>query len=109
MDKRAAICSFLAKYHTGRRKAVPSKELEQLFSLDGRTLRRHINCLRQRGIPICSDETGYYYAENQQEINATVCRLNGLVTHISNARTGLLYSSLKMPEQITVNINFNLE
>ena len=94
MDKNTALCVYLKKYHTGKEKAVPSTELEQLFSLNGRNLRRKINRLRQDGVPICSDRSGYYFASNQEEVNATVFRLTGLVTKISNARTGLLYSSL---------------
>lgn len=109
MDKRTAICSYLKKYHTGRDKAVYSRELQRLFSLDGRNLRRKISSLRRDGFPICSDENGYYYAENQREINATVCRLNMLVTQISNARTGMLYASVMSDEPVTVNININLE
>lgn len=109
MDKKTAICNYLKKYHSGKDNAVLSRELERLFSLDGRTLRRKISSLRQDGHPICSDETGYYYAETQKEINATVCRLNELVTHISNSRTGLLYASVMSPEPVTVNININLE
>ena len=65
MDKRTAICEFLRKHHTGKDKAIYSRELERLFSLDGRTLRRKISSLRQDGFPICSDETGYYYAETR--------------------------------------------
>lgn len=109
MDKRTAICNFLKKYHTGRDNAVYSRELERLFSLDGRTLRRKISSLRQDGHPICSDETGYYYAENQKEINATICRLNTLVTRISNARTGMLYASVMTGEPMSVSININLK
>ena len=44
MDKNAALCVYLKKYHTGKEKAVPSTELEQLFSVNGRNLRRKI-CL----------------------------------------------------------------
>lgn len=109
MDKRTAICNFLKKYHTGRDNAVYSRELERLFSLDGRTLRRKISSLRQDGHPICSDESGYYYAENQREINATICRLNTLVTRISNARTGMLYASVMTDESVSVSININLK
>ena len=58
MDKNAALCVYLKKYHTGKEKAVPSTELEQLFSLNGRNLRRKINRLRQDGVPICSDRSG---------------------------------------------------
>ena len=109
MEKKTAICGFLEKHHTGREKAVSSKELERLFYLDGSSLRRYINRLRQDGNPICSDENGYYYAANQQEINATVRRLNGMVTHISNARNGLLYASVMLPDNVSVQININME
>ena len=109
MDKRTAICEFLRKHHTGKDKAIYSRELERLFSLDGRTLRRKISSLRQDGFPICSDETGYYYAETQKEINDTVCRLNSLVLRISNARTGMLYASVMSDDPVMVTININLE
>ena len=109
MDKRTAICNYLKKYHTGKENAVFSRELERLFLMDGRTLRRKISSLRQDGHPICSDETGYYYAENQKEINATICRLNTLVTRISNARTGMLYASVMTDEPVSVSININLK
>lgn len=109
MDKNAALCAYLKKYHTGKGKAVPSTELEQLFSVNGRSLRRKINRLRQDGVPICSDRSGYYFAANQEEVNATVFRLTGLVTKISNARTGLLYSSLlgelPLPIEVTIQID----
>ena len=108
MDKKTAICEYLKKNHTGKEKAVYSVELERLFSMDGRTLRRKISSLRQDGYPICSDETGYYYADNQKEINDTVCRLNELVTKISNARTGLLYASILVGDGMTIEVNINL-
>lgn len=95
MDKKTAICQYLKKYHTGRERAVYSRELQRLFSIDGRGLRRKINSLRQDGCPICSDERGYYYADSQDEINGTVCRLNQMVTKVSNSRTGLLYASIQ--------------
>jgi hypothetical protein len=109
MDKRTAICNYLKKYHTGKENAVFSRELERLFSMDGRTLRRKISSLRQDGHPICSDETGYYYAESQKEINATICRLNTLVTKISNARTGMLYASVLSDNPVSVSIRISLK
>jgi hypothetical protein len=90
LDKKTAICRYLYRHHRGKRNAVYSRELERLFSIDGRNLRRKISALRQDGYPICSDESGYYYADNQKEINNTVARLNGLVTMVSNARNGML-------------------
>ena len=52
MDKKNAIYNYLRIYHIGRRNAVHSKELEDLFELDGRNIRRKISALRQDGFPI---------------------------------------------------------
>ena len=69
MDKKKAICEYLRKNHIGKENAIHSKELEKLFLLDGRSIRRKISALRQDGFPICSDETGYYYADNARKRN----------------------------------------
>lgn len=105
VEKRTAICEYLRKYHTGEELAICSKELQQLFSLDGRALRRKINSLRQDGFPICSGQTGYYYAATQKEINKTVCRLKQLVTKVSNARTGLLWASILTCDDWSLEVN----
>lgn len=108
MTQRKEICEYLKKNHTGKDRAVYSRELERLFHLTDRSVRRRISSLRQEGYPICSDGTGYYYAENQHEINATVSRLNELVTGLSNARTGLLFSSVTEPSaEIEIKIKVN--
>ena len=96
------LLEYLEKNHKGKGKAVHSYTLERLFQIDGRTLRRRISKLRQAGHPICSDASGYYYADNQNEINRTVSRLNTLVMRISNARTGLMYSKPKNPKKIEI-------
>ena len=103
MDKKATICAYLKEHHTGKSRAILSRDLQRLFSIDGRNLRRKISSLRQDGYPICSDESGYYYADNQKEINQTVYRLNGMLTKVSNARTGLLHASLQ-PIPVTIEI-----
>lgn len=108
MDKKKAICEYLRKNHIGKENAIHSKELEKLFLLDGRNIRRKISALRQDGFPICSDETGYYYADNQKEINTTVCRLNELVTKVSNARTGLLFASILGENVQTVEVTIKV-
>ena len=81
----------------------------KLFMLDGRNIRRKISALRQDGFPICSDETGYYYADNQKEINHTVCRLNELVTKVSNARTGLLFASVLGEKEQTIEVTIKVK
>ncbi len=106
-DKKDAILDCLKRCHTGKRNAVHSKELERRFSLDNRSVRRKISALRQEGYPICSGDIGYYYAESQKEINSTVGRLNDLMTGVSNARTGLLFSSLHEPA-VTVDVTIRM-
>jgi len=90
MDKRTEIGLYLKEHHTGSGRSIHSRELQRLFQIDGRNLRRKINRLRQEGVPICSDNTGYYYAETQKEINDTVFRLNELSTKITRAKDGLI-------------------
>ena len=104
MSKKEEICEYLKEFHRGKEKAVFSRELQHIFHLDGRNIRRNVSKLRQEGYPICSDENGYYYADSQTEINNTVGRLNGLLTSVSNARTGLLYATASRPVEITIKL-----
>ena len=104
MNKKHEICDYLREFHRGKEKAVFSRELQHIFRLEGRNIRRNVAKLRQEGFPICSDENGYYYAESQTEINHTVGRLNCLVTAVSNARTGLLYATANRPMEITIKL-----
>ena len=106
-DKKTAILECLKKNHTGKRNAVHSAELERLFSIDDRAVRRKISALRKEGYPICSGDMGYYYAENQKEINSTVGRLNDLMSGVSDARTGLLFSKFQEPV-LTIDITLRM-
>lgn len=108
VDKKSAIHIYLKEYHKGKENAIHSKELQRIFATDGRDIRRKVSSLRQDGVPICSDEDGYYYADNQQEINKTVCRLNGMVTGVSNARTGLLFASLFLTN-VNIDVTIRLD
>ena len=40
--------------------------------------------------PAPSDLDGYYYADNQHEINATIAQLSSRIQKIAQARDGLL-------------------
>ena len=97
MEKEKEICDYLKKNHIGKERAVHSEELERLFSLSDRGVRRRISELRKKGVPICSNEKGYFYADTQKEINSSVSHLNELLLGISNARTGLMHASV-LPE-----------
>ena len=100
--KKEDLCEYLQREHTGKSKAVFSKELERLFDLDGRGIRRKISALRKEGHPICSGPRGYYYAANQDEINDTVGHFNEFVTGLSNSRTALLFASVVPVDPVPV-------
>lgn len=107
MNRRTAICRYIKNHHTGKANAVHCCELEKLFGVDKRTIQRNINHLRREGAAICSDQNGYYYANNQKEIDATIKRLNSQVQNMSTARNGMLYASIFVPKCDVVVININ--
>ena len=110
-EKKEELGHYLKKEHKGKEKAVKSRCLENLFAMGDRDVRRCVSALRKEGVPICSDtHKGYYYEQDQDEINDTVGRLNEFLTGISNARTGLLYSKVDgVPKVKQISILFGSE
>ena len=112
MDKRSAICNYLKKHHSGKETAVFSRELERLFSLDGRALRRIIHSLRQDGHPICGDVHGYYFAENsgnQEVIKPEPCSFQMRATYASQGRIRTIHVSVRSDGPGSVNVRVTLE
>ena len=66
------IAKHLKEYHCGELRVVPSRELEAAFQIRGPDLRQLINSLRGDGIPICSSDSGYYYADTEEERDAFI-------------------------------------
>ena len=87
-----ALCEHLRKYHQGQESAASSRELEAAFHVKGVELRRAVNRLRCDGYPICSSESGYFYAARKAEIKATITQLTGRISKITAAKKGLLKS-----------------
>ncbi len=53
----------------GEMNALPMRHLKSILHRDGRTIRLMIEAERRRGVPILSNnQTGYYLAENEDEI-----------------------------------------
>ena len=108
MDKKKAICEYLRKIILAKKMPSTARSLKSCFCLTDEIFAARFSALRQDGFPICSDETGYYYADNQKEINTTVYRLNELVTKVSNARTGLLFASILGENAQTVEVTIKV-
>ena len=88
--------------HIGQDKAVHSKKLEKRFNICPRTVRTYVNNMRKSGIPVCSDETGYWIAKTPKEANKTVKRLDNFVGEVNSARTGLAVAAIQMQSVTTI-------
>jgi len=73
----------------GRKNAVKSPELEQALRVSGNELRRQVNYLRRKKVPICSGPEGYFYAGNAGEIYATISGLKDMMYGLGQAIDGL--------------------
>ena len=89
MPLEKAVAEHLQQYHLGEARSVSSKELERTFQIRGPELRRIINQLRGSGVPICSYDYGYYYAETEQELLRTIRQLRSRIKKIAHAERGL--------------------
>lgn len=96
MTKEQKLCEYLMDKHVGKNKAIHSKKLEKRFGICPRTVRYYVNNLRKSGVPICSNDSGYWIAKNTKEANQTVKRLGDIVGEINNARTGLAFAAVQM-------------
>ena len=94
IDKQ--ICEYLRRYK-GEENTVSAKTIEQAFRLDGAEVRRCIHRLRRKGVPICSDTNGYFYAQNQREIDRTIHSMNSRILKMQSARNGLVKSKQGIP------------
>lgn len=89
MTSDKSIAEYLKAYHCGDQAAVTSRELEGVFRIRGPDLRRAINRLRGDGVPICSFDSGYYYAKTEEELQRTIRQLRSRIKKIAHAERGL--------------------
>ena len=103
LSHQTEICKYLLENHGGKSRAVHSEELQRLFSLSDRSLRRRINALRQDGFLICSDQNGYYYADDTGESVAMVRRLSRVARGFDKISAQML-STVEMPQLVYQDI-----
>lgn len=58
----------LCCFRYGRRNAIHMKDLAKYNSLSTRELRKVIELLRRKGVCIVSDEKGYYFPDNAEDL-----------------------------------------
>ncbi len=73
-------------------------ELERVLNLSGTDLRKLVNRLRRRGVPIASDRSGYFYAVTAGEVYSTIRQLRQMAAGLEKAIAGLEDSLEKFGE-----------
>lgn len=87
--EKEQLAEYLHRYHHGTENAVISKILEQALGISGKELRDLVNVLRREGIPIASDQRGYFYAKTETEVRLTIRHMRNRISGISAAISGL--------------------
>ncbi len=92
------LLAYLKGACAGRRYRVSGGELERVLNLSGTDLRKLVNRLRRRGVPIASDRSGYFYAVTAGEVYSTIRQLRQMAAGLEKAIAGLEDSLEKFGE-----------
>ena len=83
------VLAYLEQNCRGRKYTQKSHEIEAVLHMSGNELRKHINQLRRKGIPIASSRDGYFYAVTAGEIYSTIRQLMLMEKGLQYAISGL--------------------
>ena len=89
MQKKDQLLAYLKGACPGRACRVGGAELERTMGVSGTELRKIVNRLRRRGIPIASDRNGYFYAQTAGEVYATIRQMRKMASGLEAAIRGL--------------------
>ena len=83
------LLNYLKGACTGRKYRASGAELEAALGISGTDLRKLVNRMRRKGIPIGSDRCGYFYAATAGEVYSTIQQLQSMENGLAAARHGL--------------------
>lgn len=95
LTNKDKIHIFIREFHMGKDNPVSNKELQRIFRIREDEIRTCIKILRLDGKPVCYNESGYFYAQNREEILETVDHLQKMITGIEQSEVALLSVSLE--------------
>ncbi len=93
------LLSYLKGACTGRRYSASSAALEAAIWISGTDLRKLVNRMRRKGVPIGSDRCGYFYAATAGEVYDTIRQLKQMVSGLEAAISGLERSMERFRER----------
>ena len=80
---------YLKRFCFGREHLICSRDLVRQKNLRESDLRKKVNRLRRKGIPVGSDRGGYFYAVTAGEVYATIRQLKAMSSGLEAAIRGL--------------------
>ena len=80
---------YLKRFCFGREHLICSRDLMRQKNLRESDLRKKVNRLRRKGIPVGSDRGGYFYAVTAGEVYATIRQLKAMSSGLEAAIRGL--------------------
>ena len=83
------LVQYLKIFCKGRANTKKSEEIERVICISGNELRKAVNRLRRRGIPIGSSRSGYFYAVTAGEVYSTIRQLKVMANGLDAAIAGL--------------------
>ena len=83
------LSQYLKLFCKGRANTKRSGEIEREVGISGNELRRLVNRMRRRGIPIGSSRDGYFYAVTAGEVYRTILQLRVMADGLIAAIAGL--------------------
>lgn len=83
------LLAYLKGACSGRQYVVRGVDLEQVLGVSGTDLRKLVNRLRRKGVPIGSSRDGYFYARTAGEVYSTIRQLQGMASGLEAAIRGL--------------------
>lgn len=96
--KEEQLTAYLKGAYKGRRNTIKSAELERALHMSGTDLRKLVNKLRRKSVPICSGRDGYFYAKTAGDIIRTIRALRVMIKGLQAAVDGLLAALDKFEE-----------
>lgn len=87
--KKDELKNYLLYNCQGRNRSISGGRLRHAIHTSENELRKQVNRLRREGIPIASDQTGYFYAQTAGEVYSTIRHLKKMRAGLDAAIAGL--------------------
>lgn len=87
--RQEQLPAYLKESCRSRKHRIGSAELGKAMHLRGADLRKLVNRLRQKGVPIASDRQGYFYAAIAGEVCGAIRQLRQMADGLEKVIAGL--------------------